>query len=171
MDKINNFDHAKPLEDMDPKESIISNAGGVTQQKAEEIIDSNLEYDQKEAYKNIFNKPAEEIEKMSSLGKSIFNKYGLDVKDEKEGKVFDLMSKDMHKERLKVLEANIVLAMSNKNKDFESRRYYDNLKKEYILEIEKYERLYGEKYETNATKNIEDAKDILVKYTNPEDKH
>ncbi len=171
MDKINNFDHAKPLEDMDPKESIISNAGGVTQQKAEEITHpAELEYNQRDIDYIISTKLKEEFDKLDTFQKSVFNKYGLDLNKEIDSKIFDLMSEQMLLERLKVLEATIVLAINSKEKTEESRRYYEKLLKEYNDEVIRYKDRYKKEHEPIQNTDPKEAEEIILNFLNPENK-
>lgn len=171
MDKINNFDHAKPLEDMDPKESIISNAGGVTQQKAEEITHpAELEYSQRDVHFKIANKPKEEFDKLDTFQKSVFNRYGLDLNKEIDSKIFDSMSEQTLLERLKILEATILSTMKSRRSSSEAEREYEKLSKEYADEVKRYQKIYDKIYEPNKFSSTKEAEEIVLQYMNPENK-
>lgn len=170
MDKMNNFDQAKPLEDMDPGERVISNTGGVTQQKAEEITHPKPEYNQREAHINIVSKSNEEFEKLNTFQKSVFNKYGLDLNKETDSKIFDSMSEEMLLERLKILEATIVLAKNTKEKTVDSEIYYEKLLKEYTDEVIRYQDRYKKEHHPIQNTDPKEAEEIILNFLNPENK-
>jgi len=170
MERIMKFDNAKPLDDMGENEKTISQSGGMTVQKEQQLVDKKPVYDRQEAYNNILNKPKEELEKMAPFERSVFNKYGLDINNEEESAQFDSLSEEMLLERLQVLEATILLARSTKDTSQENGKYYAKLVKEYSEEVGRYQVRYNKEYNPSVKTNIEEAENILLKYMNPENR-
>lgn len=167
MDKMNNFDQAKPLEDMDPGERDISNTGGVTQQKAEEITHPKPEYYQRGTHVNIASMSEEDFNKMNTFEKSVFSKYGLDLREDVNFEKMSSMTQINMLDRLKALEALILITMKYRDSSAESLRDFTKLYEDYKSEIKRYERLYNKVYEPSDIKNKEEAEEFLYEYMHP----
>lgn len=162
-----NFDKANPREDTGSNEKVISGAGGSAQQKTEEITNLKPEYYQRGLHVNIASKPEEFFNKMGVFEQSVFSKYGLDLREDVNFEKLSSMTQKNMLDRLKILEAFILVTMKYSNSSAESLRDYTKLYEDYKSEIKRYERLYNKVYEPSDIKSKEEAEEFLYEYMNP----
>ena len=80
------------------------------------------------------------------------------------------MSEEMLLERLKILEATIVLAKNTKEKTVDSEIYNEKLLKEYTDEVIRYQDRYKKEHHPIQNTDPKEAEETILNFLNPENK-